>query len=120
MDLVKKVEIKANQVDKHFYDKYKLNESDESANQFGISSFERIGWADPFPNDNAILTIEKDLSQNKDCLSDPCQIFIYPNCKILVPESTPMQSYIPSKVMMFKMMKSCINIKELEKLWVNI
>ena len=62
VDLVKKVEIKANQVDKHFYDKYRLNESDESANQFGISSFERIGWADPFPNDNAILTIEKDLS----------------------------------------------------------
>ena len=29
-----------------------------------------------------------------------------------------MQSYIPSKVMMFKMMKSCINIKELERLWV--
>ena len=59
--LLNKVEIKANQVEKSFYDKYKLNEPLDKLSIFGINSFEKIGWADPFPNEQGIMQKEDNL-----------------------------------------------------------
>lgn len=45
-----------------------------------------------------------------------CRHFVYPKDRILSPNS-PMQIYIPNKVVMFKIMRACIGIRQFDDLW---
>ena len=76
-----------------------------------INSFERLGWQDPFPDDDQMMTSEDDMSRNK-ILSDEQRYkfdYIYPASRILHSQS-PQQIYIPNKALMFKLMRACIDV----------
>ena len=97
--------------------KYNLNEGQYD---FTVNSFERVGLADPFPNDEDEADRESDLARNAKILEDPLQVPIYPDWKAYDPSMTPLQIFIPSKALMFKLMRSCIDVKLPQDLWINV
>lgn len=86
---------------------YQLSDPPQS---FMINSFERLGWPDPFPYDNDNNTRVSDLQLNQKVMDDPLNVFIYPEGK-MQKDQLPMSIYIPSKAIMFKLMRACIGIK---------
>ena len=59
----------------------------------------------------------EDMDLNASVVQDST-VFIYPRDKILA-KNSPMQIYIPSAAVMFKMMRACIDIKDPSDLWMN-
>ena len=70
-----------------------------------ISNFEMIGFHDPYPNE-----------PNYSNFSIPCceDDEVY---KFEEKQQNPFLHYFPSRLMMFKLMRACIGIKNIENLW---
>ena len=49
----------------------------------------------------------------------PSKNWIYPDLRMDIGTDSPIQIFIPSKALMFKLMRSCINIKNKNDLWIN-
>lgn len=75
---------------------------------FNINSYNQIGLIDPFAKKLAE-------PKNKPVLKDVAN-FIYPTSKFDVSES-PKVMYIPNVEMMFKLMRSCVNIDQVEAIF---
>jgi hypothetical protein len=77
-----------------------------------INSFTFIGWIDPFPNE---LRNDKnsfaDTNIKKQILEDPLVKLIYSDNKTFG-KTPPFMVYIPNKVIMFKIMRACIDINK--------
>ena len=74
-----------------------------------IMSFNQIGWCDPFVYDEVI---------SKNSWQEPVEYDdLVCNPKLLVKDRTPRMLSIPSKELMFKMMRACIGIEAEEELW---
>ena len=43
---------------------------------------------------------------------------IYDDCRYIDPNTPPMSVYLPSKALVFKMMKACVNCMSKEQLWI--
>lgn len=76
---------------KNFDSQYDLKDSRYNI----VQSFESIGWKDPFDSNLATL------AKNKKA---PTHMHM---------------AYIPSKELMFSMMRACINIEKPQDLWIN-
>ena len=82
----------------------KYNSVIERAKSYQIWSFQQIGMSDPFPNEPmetefSVPTCNDDLVYRADRYMDgnsPCVI------------------YIPSKLLLFKLMRSCIGVNKIE------
>lgn len=77
---------------------------------FLINSFWGIGWSDPFPDEYS--SIEPELCQ---MLSE--DQLIYHESRYYY-DSSPMTIFIPSKLIMIKIMRACIGIDRVENLWI--
>ena len=109
------IESDNNKIDFEMIHKYAL---DEAPKDFIVNSFERIAWADPFPHDKDSNTRLIDLKRNSEIINDPEYEQVYPDEKMFSRETNPMPIYIPSKSVMFKMMRSCIGVKSPKDLWI--
>ena len=109
------IENKRNKLQKGDVQKYDLTEG--QGQSFLINSFHKIGWQDPFPSEDNKEFDEIDIDLNEKIASDPLQTNIYSSDKITGGES-PMMMYIPNKLIMFKLMRSCIDVVEHFDLWV--
>ena len=84
-------------------------------NPYNVNYFSQLGWVDPFPNeDDPPINHKHDFKKVPWVPAD----IIYPLTRFH-PKDTPMIIYIPSKEIMFKMMRACVNCKTPEELWVN-
>lgn len=108
-----------------FLKKYKL--TDRRKKQFLINSFSQIGWTDPFEEegdlgDLAVLsdTGSAENSPQTECIRFPTDADqdVYPQ-SYYRPGQSPSCVYIPSREIMFKMMRACIGIQEEDDLWIN-
>ena len=77
-----------------------------------IDDCEEIGIKDPFPTDNdgpnnSIIKIPEKASD-----------FVYPMPRMVFGLS-PTTIIMPSKKMLFKLMRACIGVSSLEELWFN-
>ena len=89
--------------------KYELK-TDQN-HEFLVNSFHRINWPEPFSNIDFLSEPEKiDIAQISDIINDPLDNMIYSKSKTLS-EDSPITVYIPSKVVMFKLMRACIDKK---------
>ena len=86
--------------------KYDLLE--EETQDFLINSFHRIGWIDPFPNEEIMMNNDEDKGVNEMVSENP-KISIYPSIRVYG-KNSPQQIYIPNKAVMFKIMRACIGI----------
>ena len=75
-----------------------------------INSFTQIGLADEFPYEETNLKKKFIPPQNIDDL-------VYPSCRYQY-DNSPYMLYIPNRLLMFKLMRSCINAKKVEDLWI--
>jgi hypothetical protein len=111
-----------------------------------INSFAQIGWTDPFPRPvctgefveepditDSIATqhIDMAVKKNKDILA---KNFLYQDKTVLGkkkkevkliyplirydPDDSPMTIYIPTRSVMFKLMRACLGCKHVEDLWI--
>ena len=89
--------------------KYELH--NEVTHEFLVNSFHLINWPEPFSEpENLSKEDVKDISMNKKIINNPIETLIYSSSKIFGVNS-PMAIYIPNKVIMFKLMRSCIDHK---------
>ena len=102
------VENSRNSISNEIIKRYKLNQGNYD---FTVNSFERVGLADPFPGDKDNTDKEATLAWNSRILDAPLEVQIYPNSKAYDASMTPLQIFIPSRAVMFKLMRSCIDIK---------
>ena len=72
---------------------------------FHIQTFAQIGFHDPFPKEDIGSGVE---------LPESHEDIIYCNCNFA---GSPLLRYIPSRLMMFKIMRACIDVDEIEDLW---
>ena len=108
----------------NFNNKHKM--VDTRSKVYLIKRFEDIGWKDPFPDEP--MKVEYKLKDNgKDTMpgGDGQGPQIPPNKDVLcyaetrlIPKRCPTVIYVPSKEMMFKMMRACIGVKKKEDLWI--
>jgi len=73
-----------------------------------IRDLETIGLINPFVK-------EEKIDRSGQPLQGPRHL-VYDRCRY-VKDRSPMSIYIPSKNIMFKVMRACINIKDPNKLW---
>ena len=72
---------------------------------------------DPFFGDKDTNTRTRDLAKNQEIKQEPIYEYIYPEYKMRDPEAAPSQIFIPTKAIMFKMMRSCIKCANADQLW---
>ena len=83
-----------------------------------IDSLYRIGMADPFPNNpNLIITCNDDLPAEEKMVTEVGQN-VYGETRYIKGFS-PYCIYIPTKDVMFKLMRACVGVKHVEDLWFN-
>ena len=73
-----------------------------------INSLWSIGWPDPFPDE--FSGIEQDFLRNNDDL-------VYHKSRYTEDQS-PSIIYIPSKIVMVKLMRACMGVTSNEQLWI--
>ena len=75
-----------------------------------INSFRQIGWPDPFIGEVGDVEFEppQQLEDN-----------VYMDARY-VADRSPCPLYIPSKLMMLKLMRACIEVKTPDQFWINI
>jgi hypothetical protein len=93
--------LNSSSIAKDFYQKYKLK---DTLKPYMINSFSKIGWQDPFPND-----IHMSTKCCKKMKKMDIEDLVYPENRMVEGE-VPDQVYIPSKELMIKIMRSCIDI----------
>ena len=81
---------------------------------FTIRSFWDIGWADPF----AIASGNRPKAACDLKLPTHPDHLVYSECRY-TEKYSPYVVYIPSKEVMFKIMRACIKVKNIEDLWIN-
>jgi hypothetical protein len=69
---------------------------------------------DPFPHDDDGVKTSKSIFKFPEKADD----FVYPINR-LVYSLSPSTIYMPSKKVLFKLMRSCIGVNEVEELWFN-
>ena len=79
---------------------------------FLIDDCEEIGLKDPFPSEddgplNQIITVPEKASD-----------FVYPIPRLVFGIS-PTTIFMPSKKILFKLMRACIAVSSVEELWIN-
>ena len=79
------------------------------AKSYNIWSFEQIGLFDPFPSEPIETTFslpktEEDLVYRGDRYNQ---------------ENSPVVTYFPSKLVLYKLMRACIGVETVEDLWFN-
>ena len=77
---------------------------------YRINCFEKVGWVDPFPRDNLFKSNTKK--------PDNIETLVYATSRYK-PGEPPQVVYVPRREMMFKMMRACIDVKEIEDLWIS-
>ena len=92
-----------------YLDKYDLNQDNRS---WLVNYFEEIGWFDPLPSMSFMTNVYEPQDDENDC-----NFHVYPPSRMT--EEMPRPIYIPKKELMFIMMRSCIDIRKPEDLWVN-
>ena len=75
---------------------------------FKIQSFEQIGVLDPYPNER------KEDGEVYNPVKEGNIMFLE---RRFQPHSSPLALYIPSKTVMFKIMRACICIERVDELW---
>ena len=69
-----------------------------------------MGWSDPYPDEHS--SIEQELIQ---ALSDGHLVY---DQKIYQYDYCPLIIFIPSKLVLVKMMRACIGVDKKENLWI--
>lgn len=82
-----------------------------------INSFQTIGWADPFPDDDKKVDGSINDGHNL-CIPFGPSDLVYPESKY-IEEFPPLQIYIPKKEIMLKLMRASISVSTPEELWFN-
>ena len=78
---------------------------------FHISSFDQIGFHDPFPKEDNKSDFTLPESHTTNTTNE-----ISPGTSQNQNQS-PMLRYFPSKIIMFKIMRACIDVEDTEDLW---
>ena len=73
-----------------------------------VNSFWNIGWPDPFPDEHS--SIDREFLVDRDAL-------IYHESRYNDLNS-PIAVWIPSKLVLIKMMRACIGVDKVENLWI--
>lgn len=80
-----------------------------------ITSFSQIGMSDPYRGED-----RKTRARRASMIFDgsTCNItdLVYPKSKYVL-EGSPKCSYIPTKAVMFKMMRACVEVQAIEDIW---
>ena len=104
--------LQATKLDKHFNKNYKAIFEQDIA-PYLVSNWESIGWNDPFPNDKEYKFARQEFKMPKS-VND----MVYPP-HFFNPQYSPNCIYIPTRVMMFKIMRACVEVKDPGELWIN-
>jgi len=110
-----------------------------------INSFEDLGWADPFPDEDYVEMREeagaKPTPKKKPSLLEPeielpeevestngesitmaedqdPDLLVYPESRY-GPDESPAAIHLPSRDVMFKLMRACIGVEKPADLWIN-
>ena len=77
---------------------------------YNVNSFHQIGMVNPFPNEDLGLCppIPETFKDN-----------VYPEERMCRADASPMCIYIPNRIMLFKIIRACIDAKTPEDLWFN-
>ena len=96
--------LKSSKISNDFLVKYKLVDQPMA---YFINSFQTVGWADPYPDDDKFIKGSLDDGDNLKIPERPDD-WVYPKERISQ-EISPFQIYIPKKEIMLKMMRACIS-----------
>ena len=104
---------------KKFYEKYTLVSRQEIFHDFLIDQFSAVNIADPFPYEKIIYKYKCESAKGEVLFNRPHRVedLVYPESKINVEYFQPI--YIPTKCIMFKMMRACISVECESELWFN-
>mmetsp|Transcript_38258 Transcript_38258/g.58324 ORF Transcript_38258/g.58324 Transcript_38258/m.58324 type:complete len:85 (-) Transcript_38258:25-279(-) len=80
-----------------------------------VMSFWQIGMADPFPDESTVITDEHTLIGNEELTVDN---LVYPRYRYVEGQS-PLSIYIPSKMIMAKLIRACMGCISPDELWFN-
>lgn len=89
-------------LDDNYIEKYGLDQSNEA---FLVNYFEEIGWFDPLPSLSFLTSNAYEPPEDEMDYTCP----VYPESRM--GRDMPRQIYIPKKLLMFTMMRSCIDVK---------
>ena len=87
-----------------------LNKEEIVDCSYNITSFEQLGWKDPYPNENRIKAKWK----NPEKIDD----LVYKKARFQN-NFIPQVVYVPRKDIMFKIMRACIEVKSEQDFWFN-
>ena len=91
------------------------NKKNKKMQPWRINTFWSLGLADPFPDETTIMEKEKALDGEKQFTLEER---IYPDSRY-DPKEVPLMIYLPSRIMMWKMIRSCMGCKNVSELWFN-
>ena len=80
-----------------------------------INSFQAIGWPDPFPDEHTMAI--HDQNQETEFLRDP-EDLVYHESRYSE-EYSPLVIYMPSKMVLVKLMRACMACDDPSDLWIN-
>jgi hypothetical protein len=86
--------------------------SDPGHIKYKITSFDQIGWIDPFPEEDQSSTTEVIAPETLDDL-------VYDTARYY-PNASPFVIYFPIKILLFKLMRASIGVTKEKDLWFNI
>ena len=77
---------------------------------YNVNSFHQIGMVNPFPKEDLgeCPKIPETFTDN-----------VYPEERMCRADASPMCIYIPNRIMLFKIIRACIDAKTPEELWFN-
>jgi hypothetical protein len=90
-----------------FYEHYQV--SIKRAKHFNIQSFSQLGLPDPFPTEP--MEMDFPIPEDEDML-------VYRGNRYCE-DNSPNMLIIPSRMVMFKIMRACVGVKNKEDLWFN-
>ena len=79
-----------------------------TAKSWNVNSFFSIGWPDPFPDEHS--AVDGDFLRNRDDLVYHVERYSF--------DYSPMMIYIPTKLVLTKIMRACIAVEHKEELWI--
>ena len=74
-----------------------------------LKSFEQIGMQDPFPTDKNNFDFSKGLPEDHNDLT-------YHESRFM-DDNSPKCLYLPSRFVMFKIMRACVDVTKVDELW---
>ena len=83
-----------------------------------MNTFESIRWPDPFPEDNETFEFNYKNFSNINSAPSDTNDNVYPS-KRMLKNICPSMIYVPSKEMMFKMMRACEGVTDTNNLWID-